>query len=207
MIVAVIALVSSLTGGAIAATVINGKNIKKNTVTSKQVRNNSLTGADIKNGSVAKADLAGDAFAAGPKGDKGDTGASALTATIPSGTTVVGDWAVSTESLSGAGRTTRTTFDLPGRAPVALTSTDVNFNTGGSANTSDADATCTGSASNPSAPPGKLCIYRDSGVVSGDLIDQTGSVYGSDDRTFMIRIQIAAGTTYDTFGRYAYTAP
>ncbi|MSW51576.1 MAG: hypothetical protein F2817_11920, partial [Actinobacteria bacterium] len=46
-IISIVALFFSLTGGAIAAVVITGKN----------VRNNSLTGADVRNGSIASADV------------------------------------------------------------------------------------------------------------------------------------------------------
>ena len=48
------------------------------------------------------------------------------------------------------------TFPLP--APVALTNTDVSFDNDSSL-AGDGDASCTGSANDPTAPPGKVCIY------------------------------------------------
>jgi hypothetical protein len=47
MVVAVIALIASLTGSAYAALVITGKSIKNGTVTGKDIRNHSLRGSDI----------------------------------------------------------------------------------------------------------------------------------------------------------------
>lgn len=57
MIVAVVALLSSLTGGAVAATVITGKNVKNSSLTGADVKNSTLTGKDVKNGSLSSADL------------------------------------------------------------------------------------------------------------------------------------------------------
>jgi hypothetical protein len=51
MVVAVIALVMSLTGGAYAL-VITGKSIKNGTVTGKDIHNHSLTGSDVRSNSV-----------------------------------------------------------------------------------------------------------------------------------------------------------
>ncbi len=52
MVVAVVALVVSLSGSAYAAFVITGKNIKNGTVTGKDIRNRSLRGSDIHHDSV-----------------------------------------------------------------------------------------------------------------------------------------------------------
>lgn len=92
MIVAIVALVSSLTGGAIAASMISGKQIRDSSVTGADIRNASLTGADLKNRSVtgadvkpgslgadrlsaaARASLKGQAGPAGPQGPQGIQG-------------------------------------------------------------------------------------------------------------------------------------
>ncbi|WP_193608893.1 hypothetical protein [Nocardioides lijunqiniae] len=80
LLVAVV-LVAAMAGGATAAKMITGKQIKNNTVTTKDIKNNNLTskdvrnstltggdvrdnslsGADVANGSVSAADLAADA--------------------------------------------------------------------------------------------------------------------------------------------------
>lgn len=57
MIVAIVALASSLTGGAIAASMISGKQIRNSSVTGADIKNASLTGADLKNRSVTGADV------------------------------------------------------------------------------------------------------------------------------------------------------
>jgi hypothetical protein len=52
MVVAVVALVASLSGSAYAAFVITGKSIKNGTVTGKDIHNHSLRGSDIRHDSV-----------------------------------------------------------------------------------------------------------------------------------------------------------
>ena len=52
MVVAVVALVVSLSGSAYAAFVITGKNIKNGTVTGKDIRNHSLRGSDVRHDSI-----------------------------------------------------------------------------------------------------------------------------------------------------------
>jgi hypothetical protein len=90
--IAFLALFIALGGTATAATLINGKNIKKGTVTSKQVKDRSLLAKDFKAGQLPKgakgdtgatgstgaAGAAGASGAAAAKGDKGDTGAAGV---------------------------------------------------------------------------------------------------------------------------------
>jgi hypothetical protein len=52
MVVAVVALIASLSGSAVAALVITGKSIKNGTVTTKDIRNHSLRGTDMRHDSV-----------------------------------------------------------------------------------------------------------------------------------------------------------
>jgi hypothetical protein len=83
---AFLAIFIALGGTATAATLVNGKNIKKGTVTSKQVKNRSLLAKDFKAGQLPKGDTGlaglagikgdtGPAGPAGPGGAKGDAGA------------------------------------------------------------------------------------------------------------------------------------
>ena len=91
MVVALVALVSSLTGGAVAATLIDsgdiqngsvtGKDLKNLTVARKDIKNNAINSGKVANGSLLTADFAagqipgtGPQGPAGPKGDKGDKG-------------------------------------------------------------------------------------------------------------------------------------
>jgi hypothetical protein len=82
MVVALVALASSLTGGAIAAKLITGKNVRNSSLTGADVKDRSLSGKDVRKSSIgadrlttaARAALKGNAGAAGPKGDPGQQG-------------------------------------------------------------------------------------------------------------------------------------
>ena len=54
-----IVLAVAFAGGATAAKLITGKDIKNNTVTTKDIKNKSLKGSDVKDGSLGEADLNG----------------------------------------------------------------------------------------------------------------------------------------------------
>lgn len=69
---AVVAVASAT--GAVAATMITGKQIKNGTVTGADIKNGSLTGKDVRNGSITAADLAPSARIAGPRGPAGPKG-------------------------------------------------------------------------------------------------------------------------------------
>jgi hypothetical protein len=58
MIVALLALTVALGGTAVAAVVINGKNIKNGTVTGKKLKNNTVTGKKVKESSLGRVPLA-----------------------------------------------------------------------------------------------------------------------------------------------------
>lgn len=105
MVVAVVALVSSLTGGAVAATVITGKNVKNSSLTGADLKDRSITGKDLKKGSVGADRLTAAARAAlkgatgpsgppgvtgtagpiGPQGPAGTPGIGVVTHTVPAG--------------------------------------------------------------------------------------------------------------------------
>ena len=61
---------------------------------------------------------------------------------------------------------------LPARAPVALTSANVNFELNANSPTNDDDRSCTGSASAPTAPAGKVCLYI---ICDADVGQGTGN--------------------------------
>jgi hypothetical protein len=52
MVVAVVALIASLSGSAYAALAITGKSIKNGTVTTKDIRNHSLSGSDMRHDGI-----------------------------------------------------------------------------------------------------------------------------------------------------------
>jgi hypothetical protein len=99
MAVALVALFSSLVGGAAAATLITGSDIAKNAIAKKHIKANAVRTGKVKNGTLLSEDFkagqlpagamgpigpvgpAGAAGAKGDKGDKGDTGAAGTNGT------------------------------------------------------------------------------------------------------------------------------
>jgi hypothetical protein len=82
LIVASVALLLSLTGGAVAGALITGKQIKDNSVATADVTNNSLGSVDVKNESITTGDIKNGTlrtvdFASGqlPEGAPGPAGA------------------------------------------------------------------------------------------------------------------------------------
>jgi hypothetical protein len=80
MVVALVALSSSLAGGATAATLLTGKDIANKSLTGKDVRKKSLTGKHVRNRSLVARDFkkgqlpAGTIGPAGPEGPRGEEG-------------------------------------------------------------------------------------------------------------------------------------
>ncbi len=72
MVVAIIALVFGLTGGAVAATVIDGRQLRPNSVASDKIRNGTLVLKDMSN--ATQRQHAGDAGPQGPRGEPGPQG-------------------------------------------------------------------------------------------------------------------------------------
>ena len=123
LVIACVALASSLTGGAIAATLLTGKNIKNSSLTGSDIKNSSittsdiknsnLTGSDIKTGSVTSSDikdgslLKGDFKAGelqngaqGPTGPQGPPGSTPST-TLNSGLTLRGRYLARFTAVAG----------------------------------------------------------------------------------------------------------
>jgi hypothetical protein len=92
----------------------------------------------------------------GPKGDTGATGPRGLSAwdVIPSGQTITGEvkWDAHVPTVAGA--SDFISVSLGAIAPVDISSSAVSVKGG-----SDAAPECTGSATTPTAPPGRVCIY------------------------------------------------
>lgn len=142
---------------------------------------------------------------AGPTGATGATGPRGFSAwdTIPSGRSVTGTIIYDSQETTNTS-TDAVGVDLPGIAPVPLTA--VNFSASSSAG--DGDATCTGSVNAPTAPAGKVCLYRlSSGGVN--LTTLVGSVGYLSTRSFFVTWNpngTANGDEYLT-ATWAYTAP
>ncbi len=136
---------------------------------------------------------------AGPAGPVGPAGPRGLSAwdVIPSGTTIAGNFRVESvvpsTAAAGATATAIERIDFGAVAPVGLTGPDVN--TGGFGG--DVDPECTGTASAPTAPPGKVCIYGTVGSGSTSTRVTSAPVGGGS----------TAGTRFFFNGTWAYTAP
>lgn len=75
MLVAIVALVSSLAGGAVAATLITGADIKNGSITKRDLKKNSVNTKKVKNGTLLQKDFkASELPGTGPQGPEGPPG-------------------------------------------------------------------------------------------------------------------------------------
>lgn len=124
-------------------------------------------------------------------------------AVIPSGRTVIGTrhWR---HPVGADNDQYQIDVILPALAPVPLSLDKVNF--APHALASDGDASCTGTALAPTAPPGKVCIY----LRSGSLVKGLGGfVFALPDRSFYVNLStnLAFGPFMEVVFTWAYTAP
>lgn len=147
---------------------------------------------------------------------------------IPSGTTVTGAFGIGSnvtatvtttvvdpEDLTPmtpptATSTTTMTSDirqvvqLPGTAPADLSNGTVNFAAGGA----DADPSCSGTATAPTAPAGKVCLYLSSAAGTGTAVDGQAIPGLAGSRSgFVVHATNATLGETGAFGTWAYTAP
>jgi len=150
-------------GGAVAGSLITGKQIKDGTVTSADIKNGTVTNRDLAKSARSKAGQTGSqgpAGAPGPAGAAGARGDRGLSAwdTIPSGTTVSG--AVLDQQFLGAGYTgagvAYKSVELPARVSKLLSFSTIRIAPGSpGANPTRVDDRCSGSAADPTAPGGR----------------------------------------------------
>jgi hypothetical protein len=157
-VVSTICLFLLLSGGAAYAA---SQILPKNSVGPKQLKNGAVTPAKLS--AAAKAAVTGAAGPQGSKGEKGDRGdkgetgqrgetgpAGPFTATLPSGKSLTGDWAVETTGAYGAADIS---FEFP--LAQALSPSNVHFINKGATPPSG----CSGDVLNPGAAPGNLCVF------------------------------------------------
>ncbi len=161
---------------------------------------------------------AGPQGALGPKGDQGERGpeglpgTSVFAGTIPSGGKVTGAWGGRTMQVPGLQNNPLFTYSFPAPAPVGLTDEQVNFGAA-TAEMSDNDPACTGDVNNPTAPPGKVCIYvnaasRDNTELAGFSLIAGNPPQSGDRFGFTVRmINEGAADHMSAVGTWAYTAP
>jgi hypothetical protein len=226
MVVALLALTSSLAGGAAAATLITGddiarnsiasKHIKKSAVRSKQVKDRSLLSKDFKAGQLPAGPAGaqgpagpagptgaqGDAGTAGAPGAKGDTGdPGPVTGVLPSGVSEKGAFVVR-DMHNGNSADADITFPLTLSAGVAANYVP----TGGLA-----PLACKGSAADPTATPGNLCVYESvtANVFSTMFVDPVTTAETLATRPYGVIFRATrngAGDFY-VYGSWAVTAP
>src|SRR5262245_24434502 len=188
---ATIAVFVALGGGAYAASQIGPNDIKRNAVRSKHIENGQVRSADIGNGQVRGADVDESTL----------QGLIRSGATIPSGVTVRGNFAAHEGGTGSHVIDEAINFPIP--APQALTPTTVNFAPGSNVGTDD-DQDCTGSLDNPTAPPGKVCLYEGGGANASTAQGYIGA--GINARLGFLIIVNGSGEVILT-GSWAYRAP
>jgi hypothetical protein len=211
LVISMIALFVSLGGAGYAAVSVTGKDVKNSSLTGKDVKNSSLTTSDVKNKSLLANDFKSGQLpqgAQGPQGlqgGKGDTGAAGpFPDELQSGKTLRGTYAIDYMAAApGAAQRASIPFIFTlASAPTA------NLRAPAAASTPD----CPGSAANPQAAPGNLCVYqalRDN--VSTDCIAEVTTASSSCDQsdkfgTGVFTTATAAGRV-ENRGSWAVTAP
>lgn len=137
---------------------VRGSDLRNNDVSGGDLRNGSVAGADVKDGSLASVDLAPNAidgrsianltagdFAPGQLPDP-------VPATLPSGKTLRGVYAAAVTGGPGDSGIGRTAISFS--FPLAAAPGSSYLPNGGS------NASCPGSAQDPSATAGNLCVYE-----------------------------------------------
>jgi hypothetical protein len=213
----------SITGKQISAGSITGKQINEQTLGNvpSATRAQRVTLADRAT-NAQRATNADNALALGGTAAAGYL--SFASRSIPSGLTVTGAFGIGSNvtvavtttieppiAMTNATSSTAMTSDirqvvqLPGLAPADLSDGTVNFANPG---TEDADPACSGTATAPTAPAGKVCLYLTSAVGAGTTLDGqaipglTGSRSG-----FVVHAANATLGQVGAFGTWAYTAP
>ena len=232
IIVAVLALVAALAGTALAApgastSAISKKKVKK--IATKQINelapSLSVAHADTAE-SASTAETANTANSATNAQSAGNantldginsTGFLRFGAPVPSGVTITGAFGDLGSPPGDNGGATdlnvqssqREMVSFPVPAPANLTDAQINFAPG--AEGGDDDATCTGTANSPSAPPGKVCIYPSGGYGGTALGTGVGNAVPNTNGRYGFRVQSDSGGVTTQFsgyyGTWAYTAP
>jgi len=135
----------------------------------------------------------------GAKGDPGPPGP--FPTTLPTGQTIRGSYRVGNQTVSG---TPVLVFDTESFVYPLTSAPIVNVITIGGASTSQ----CPGSADNPQAAPGNLCIYAALGLVANPVcvIDPTANLGCARSATTGFTLSTTTNDTFST-GTWAVTAP
>jgi hypothetical protein len=183
--ISLIALFVALGGTGYAAVVINGKNLKNKSVAGKKLKNKTITGGKVKGNTLGGAQINESKLGKVPSAEKATSASAADHATsadTAANATSLGGAQASGFLRSGALQSGQT---LTGAYVVAFSRAAGEFTQGGAISFpiplseapdvtylppgSPATAECPGTASNPLATPGRLCVYgarQDAGIPS-----------------------------------------
>ncbi len=166
-VLALLALFVALGGSATAAVLITGGSIKNGTIRGIDVRNGGLTGLDVKNNTLVGGDVRESTLGRVPAATNAVSAQNAANAgtldgldssnlvpggVIPSGRTVTGAYGA-LGTADGAGDFRLSTFSFGGSLAVDPSMSLIS--SGGAPTPS-----CPGSADDPQAAPGHLCVYE-----------------------------------------------
>jgi hypothetical protein len=234
MAVACVALFVALGGVGYAAATINGSSIKNGTITPGKIKSRSLSGTQFRANGIGGPSIKESTLGEVPKAKAAQTATTATNATnatkatTAENATQLGGAAASSyvrygaiaagQTLSGAfgcqqGSTPtecRSTVSFPAPAPSPLNDNTVNFAASVlNVNATDADATCTGNVNEPTAPPGKVCLYLASNY-EGNALTAQGDALANTNGSRGFTVLVTPDTvpeTVDVAGVWAYTAP
>ncbi len=212
MVVAMLALFVALTGTAVATTsaLITGKQIKNSSITGLDIKNKSVTAADIKGqlrGARGVPGVAGPSGPAGPAGAAGAQGAQGIQG--PAGPFPSGN--------APGGVTIRGSFvqSAPSGAPFVFASYPFGFQLSAAPTIhyilsgTTAPAGCPGTAANPQANPGHLCVYESyvGNRASPCIFNPTGGCGSASRWGFNLAVYPAAAGAFYAGGTWAVTSP
>lgn len=202
---AVVAVVLSVgLGSAVGAGLVTSAQIRDLTIKARDMKSGSVNSRVLKNGGVGSADVS--------NGFKNQL----MFATVPSGRTIKG--AIGGDFDAAAAITDwGVIVSLPANARNALSDDDVFINVAGwqsgdagqvQPTTTDTNAGCTGSPTNPTAPAGKVCIYVAGGDNAQD-VNGYSALPGTGASPYGFKLKWENAGTGDTFidAVWAYTAP
>jgi hypothetical protein len=182
IVIATLALFAALGGTAVAAgTLITGKQIKNGSITGVDVKNKSLTARDFRGsvrgprgqtgpagpqGAAGRPGSQGPAGAPGPEGPKGDVGIQGPAGPFPEGDMPAGRTIYGRFAIAG----------LPGAEPMDSISYTYRMSAALTPHviTGIVPPGCSGTAANPGAAPGHLCVF-----VLENLFMSTPAVFDS----------------------------
>ena len=204
LIVSVVALVAALAGTAFAATKLNSvqkKEVVK--IAKKYAGKPGSAGVQGPTGPQGATGPAGTTGAEGPQGEEGPEGPTGPTGPagtqLPSGQTSTGGWSFAAKGVFG----TLVTISFPLRVEPAP---NYNWMAPGASST----ANCPGTASNPKAAAGQLCVYAKEVVNAGFTSTHEPVNVGNDtvdaNSHWTGEFEIASGEEGYGYGSWAVTA-